>query len=182
MPAAVALRPDWDAKLVRAVAREAKDADQARRLLAIAMAYDGQDRAACAKIGAMNPQRLRDWVHRFNTKGPDGLIDRKPAGAVRRLTLEQETELAALIEAGPDVERDGVVRWRCVDLQQLILTRWSIAYHERTIGKLLRRLGFRHISARPRHLGQDPARIEGFKKISPSEWARSRQSSPRRRP
>ena len=182
MPAAVALRSDWDAKRVRAAAREADDADQARRLLAIAAAYEGQDRTASAKIGAMDRQTLCYWVHRFNSGGPDGLIDRKPTGAVRRLTLEQEAELAAVIEAGPDFQRDGVVRWRCVDLQQLILTRWNIAYHERTIGKLLRRLGFRHISARPRHLGQDPAQIEAFKKISSSVWARSRQSStPRHR-
>ena len=116
----------------------------------------------------MDPQRLRDWVRRFNAAGPDGLIDRKPAGAARQLSAEQEAELAALIEAGPEVQRDGVVRWRCVDLRQLILTRWNIAYHERTIGKLLRRFGFRHISARPRHLGQDPARIEEFKKTLPS--------------
>ena len=182
MPAAVALRPDWDAKRVRAAAREATDADQVRRLLAIAAAYEGQDRAACAKIGAMDPQRRRDWVRRFNTTGPEGLIDRKPAGAARRLTPEQETELAALLEAGPDFERDGVVRWRCVDLRQLILTRWNIAYHERTIGKLRRRLGFRPISARPRPLGQDPAAIEGFKKTLPSVSARSRQRSIRRRP
>jgi transposase len=182
MPAAVGLRPDWDAKRVRAAAREAKDADPARRLLAIAAAYESQDRAACAKIGARDRQRLRDWVHRFNAAGPDGLIDRKPAGAIRRLTQEQEAELATLIEAGPDFARDRVVRWRCVDLQQLILTRWNIAYHERTIGKLLRRLGFRHISARPRHLGQDPAAIDGFKKTLPSASGRSRQSSPRRRP
>src|SRR4029079_11100875 len=181
MPAAVGLRPDWAAQGVRAAAREAKDADQARRLLAIAAAYEGHDRTTAAKIGAMDPQRLRDWVRRFNAAGVEGLIDRKPAGAARRLTPEQETELAALIEAGPEFERDGVVRWRCIDLRQLILTRWSIAYHERTIGKLLRRLEFRHISARPRHLGQDPARIEAFKKISSSEWARSRQSSTRRR-
>ena len=181
MPAAVGLRPDWDAKRVRAAAREAEDGGQVRRLLAIAAAYEGQDRAACAKIGAMDRQRLRDWVHRFNAEGPDGLIDRKPAGAARRLTPEQEAELAALIEAGPAFERDGVVRWRCVDLRQILLSRWNIAYHERTIGKLLRRLGFRHISARPRHLGQDPARIEAFKKTLPSGLARSRQSSPRRR-
>ena len=163
MAAAVGLRPDWDAKRVRAGPREGEDADRARRLLAIAAAYEGQDRAAAAKLGAMDPQRLRDWVRRFNEAGPDGLIDRKPAGARRRLTPEQETELAVLIEAGSDFERDGVVRWRCVDPRQLILTRWSIASHERTIGKLLRRLGFRHILARPRPLGQDPARIEGFK-------------------
>src|SRR3954453_10318791 len=136
MPASVGLRPDWDAKRVRAAAREAKDADQASRLLAIAAAYEGQDRTTAAKIGAMAPQRLRDWVRRFNAAGPDGLIDRKPAGAARRLTPEQEAELAALIEAGPEFERDGVVRWRCVDLQKLILARWHVAYHERTIGKL----------------------------------------------
>jgi transposase len=177
MPAAVALRPDWEAQRVRAAAREAKDADQARRLLAIAAVYEGQERSAAAKLGAMDRQRLRDWVHRFNAAGPEGLIDRKPAGAARRLTPEQEAELAALIEAGPDFARDGVVRWRCIDLKQLILTRWNIAYHERTIGKLLRRLGFRHISARPRHVGQDPAQIEAFKKISQSVWARSRQNS-----
>lgn len=121
-------------------------------------------------------------MHRFNTKGPDGLIDRKPAGAARRLTPDQEAELVALIETGPDFERDGVVRWRCVDLQHLILTRWNIAYHERTIGKVLRRLGFSHISARPRHLGQDPARIEAFKKTLPSKWARLPRSSTPRRP
>ncbi len=151
-------------KRVGVAAREAKDADQARGLLAIAAADEGRDRTAAAKLGAMDPQRLRDWVRRFNEAGPDGLLDRKPAGATRRLSAEQEAELTALIEAGPKVERDGVVRWRCVDLKQLILTRWNIAYHERTISKLLRRLGFRHISARPRHLGQDPARIEEFKK------------------
>ena len=156
---------------------EAADADQARRLLAIAAAYEGRDRAAAAKIGAMDRQTLRDWVHRFNAAGPAGLLDRKPAGAARRLTREQEAELAALIEAGPDVERDRVVRWRCIDLRQLILTRWNITYHERTIGKVLRRLGFSHISARPRHLGQDPAAIEAFKKTSRRGSARLRQSS-----
>jgi transposase len=183
MPAAVALRPDWDAKRVRAAAREVEDADQARRLLAIAAAYEGQDRTAAAKIGAMDRQTLRDWVHRFNAAGPEGLIDRKPAGAARRLTPEQEAELTALIEAGPDFERDGVVRWRCVDLQHLILTRWNIAYHERTIGKLLRRLGFRHISARPRHLGQDPAQLEAVKKFRRAcgrDHRKARPEDPRR--
>jgi transposase len=182
MPVALELRSDWDARRVRTAARKAGDADQARRLLAIAAAYEDQDRAAAAKIGAMDRQTLCDWVHRFNAEGPDGLFDRKPPGAARRLTAEQEAELAVLIEAGPDFERDGVVRWRCVDLQQLILARWNVAYHERTIGKLLRRLGFTHISARPRHLGQDPAQIEAFKKISPSGSARSRRRSTRRRP
>ena len=54
----------------------------------------------------------------------------------------------------------------------------NITYHERTIGELLRRMGFCHISA-PRHRGQGPVQIEGFKKTLPSEWARLRRSSTR---
>jgi transposase len=177
MPAAVGLREDWDAVQVRAAARAAQDVGQVRRLLAIAAVYEGKDRAAAAQIGAMDRQTLRDWVHRFNAEGPDGLIDRKPPGVKRRLTVAQEAELAQLIEDGPQVDRDGVVRWRCVDLQQQILTRWEVAYHERTIGKLLRRLGFRHLSARPRHLGQEPAELEAFKKTLPAGSARSPTSS-----
>jgi putative transposase len=181
MPAAVGLREDWDAARVRAAARASENADQVRRLLAIAAVYEGTDRAAAAQIGAMDRQTLRDWVHRFNAAGPDGLIDRKPPGVRRRLTAEQEAALAKLIEDGPQVDRDGVVRWRCIDLQQQILTRWEITYHERTIGKILQRMGFRHISARPRHRGQEPAAIEAFKKTSPAGSARSPTSLRRRR-
>ncbi len=176
MPA-VALRSDWDAARVRTAARDAQDADQVRRLLAIAAVYEGQKRSAAARVGAMDRQTLRDWVHRFNQEGPAGLIDRKAPGAKARLSAEEEAALAALIEAGPDRERDGVVRWRCVDLQQQILARWNVAYHESTVGKLIRRLGFRHLSARPRHVGQDPAELEAFKKTSPPGWARPPESS-----
>ena len=175
--AAVRLRSDWGTARVRAVAREAENTDQVRRLLAIAAVYEGKNRSEAARVGAMDRQTLRDWVHRFNAAGPAGLIDRKAPGAERRLTVEQEAELAALIEAGPDRARDGVVRWRCVDLQQQILTRWDVAYHESTVGKLIRRLGFRHISARPRHVEQDPGEIEAFKKTSPLAWVRPPKSS-----
>jgi len=176
MPA-VGLREDWQAAAVRAAARSSRDADQVRRLLAIAAVYEGKDRKEAAQIGAMDRQTLRDWVHRFNAEGPDGLITRKPPGVKRRLSAGQEAELVKLIEDGPRVETDGVVRWRCVDLQQQILARWEISYHERTIGKILRRLGYRHISARPRHLGQEPAAIEAFKKTSPAGSARSPRAS-----
>ena len=95
---------------------------------------------------------------------PAGLIDRKPNGALRRLTPSQMAALSRAIEAGPDPERDGVVRWRCIDLKQLIRTRFGVDYHERSVGKLLAALGFSHISARPRHVGQDARAQEEFKK------------------
>lgn len=173
MPA-IPLRMDYDGASVRASARLAGEAQQVRRLLAIAAVYDGLDRATAARLGGMDRQTLRDWVHRFNEEGPEGVVDRKAPGAARRLTACEEAELAALVEAGPELDRDGVVRWRCVDLKALIRQRWGVDYHERTIGKLLARLGFSHISARPRHYEQDPELIEAFKKSpSPNGWRRS---------
>jgi putative transposase len=172
MPA-ISVRSDWDAERVRAAARLAEDAGQVRRLLAIAAVYDGMSRAAAARLGGMDRQTLRDWVHRFNTAGPLGLIDRKAPGAAPRLSGEQEAELAALVEAGPALETEGVVCWRCIDLKALIRRRFGVDYHERTIGKLLNRLGFLHISQRPRHYGQNPEDIAAFKKSSPNAWRRS---------
>jgi transposase len=172
MPA-ISLRADWDAERVRAAARRAVDAGQVRRLLAIAAVYDVMSRASAAMLGGMDRRTLRDWVHRFNADGPAGLVDRKAPGAASRLTHEQEAEIVALVEAGPEPATDGVVRWRCLDLKALIRRRFGIDYHERTIGKLLRRLGFTHISQRPRHHAQDPGDIATFKKSFPSAWQRS---------
>src|SRR5258708_37592651 len=135
MPA-IGLRSDWDAGGVRAAARMADDADQVRRLLALGAVYEGKSRAEAARVGVMDRQTLRDWVHRFNAEGAAGLVNRKAPGARGQLSAEQEVALATLIEAGPDRQRDGVVRWRCRDLRKLILQRWKVDYHESTVGKL----------------------------------------------
>ena len=179
----LALRGDFDATAVRRLARAAVDADQARRLLAIAAVYDGMSRADAARIGGMDRQTLRDWVHRFNAEGAGGLVNRAAPGNPRRLTREQEAEMAGIVEAGPAAAGLGhLARWRCADLQALIQERWGVDYHERTIGKLLDRLGFSHITARPRHYRQDEAAMAMFKKTSPKRSPRSAPSSPLRRP
>ena len=116
----IPLRDDFDAEKVRALAVRSDDGNQAHRLLSIAAVYDGMDRACAAGIGGMDLQTLRDWVHRFNVEGPAGLIDRKPRGASRRLRPSQMATLSRIVEAGSDPQRDGVVRWRCIDLKQLI--------------------------------------------------------------
>jgi transposase len=115
----------------------------------------------------MDRQTLRDWVHRFNEHGPEGLLDGWSKGPAPRLSAEQRAEIAQLVETGPDRAVHGVVRWRRIDLRRIIVERFGVAYHERTIGKLLRTLGFSHISARPRHPAQDQRTIEEFKKTSP---------------
>src|SRR3954454_2213774 len=98
--------------------------------------------------------------------------ERDDRSAIRAvgITPEQEAELATAVERGPDPERDGVVRWRRVDLQALIETRFTVRLHERSVGKVLRRLGFSRVSVRPRHPKADEAAQEAFKKASPSWW------------
>jgi len=166
MPSAVKLREDYSAEELRAQARRSKDVNQSRRLLSLAAVRDGMDRGPAAKIGGMDRQTLRDWVHRFNVAGPDGLLDNWTEGPKPRLSIEQMAELAAIVEAGPDREIDGVVRWRRVDLKRVIAERFGVAFHERYVGKLLKKLGFSHISARPRHPAQDERIVEAFKKTS----------------
>jgi transposase len=166
MPSAVRLREDYSAGELRTLARRSKDVSQSRRLLSLAAVRDGMDRAAAAKIGGMDRQTLRDWVHRFNASGPEGLIDNRTEGPKPRLSEEQLAQLAKIVEAGPDREKDGVVRWRRVDLKRVIAERFGVDFHPRYVGKLLRKLGFSHISARPRHPAQDERIVEGFKKTS----------------
>jgi transposase len=166
MPSAVILRTDFSAEELRRLARRAKSNNQARRLLSLAAVLEGMSRADAARIGGMDRQTLRDWVHRFNAAGPDGLLDDWASGPEPRLSPEQKTELAVIVEAGPDPVADGVVRWRRVDLQRVIKERFGVDYHERYVSTLLHKLGFSHMSARPRHPGQNRETIEAFKKIS----------------
>ena len=171
MPSAVRLREDYSAKELRALARRSKDANQSRRLLSLAAVRDGMDRGAAAKIGGMDRQTLRDWVHRFNAFGPEGLIDNWTAGPKPRLSEEQRAQLAQIVEAGPDREKDGVVRWRRIDLKRVIAERFGVDFHPRYVGKLLKKLGFSHMSARPRHPAQDERIVEGFKNVWPAPFA-----------
>ncbi|RWE34030.1 MAG: hypothetical protein EOS79_28945 [Mesorhizobium sp.] len=122
--------------------------------------------ADAARIGGMDRQTLRDWVHRFNTAGPDGLVDQWAPGPASRLSHEQQAELAALVEKGPDRAVDGVVRWRRIDLKKAIKDRFGIDYDARYVGKLLHKLGFSHMSVRPRHPAQDAHIIEELKKLA----------------
>jgi transposase len=128
-------------------------------------------RADAARIGGMDRQTLRDWVHRFNEAGPEGLINRKGPRR-RRLNEAQMRELAELVETGPDPAADGIVRWRRIDLRRVIEERFGVVYNERTISKLLVAMGFSHMSARPRHPAQDARIIEAFKKTSTTRLQR----------
>ena len=163
---------------LRREAARCRDAASSRRMLALALVLEGSSRAEAARHAGMDRQALRDWVHRYNAEGLAGLRDRPRSGRKPRLTPEQEAELATAVEHGPDPDRDGVVRWRRVDLQALIEARFGARLHERTGGKVLRRLGFARLSVRPRHPRADEAAQEASEKASPSWWRAPRPRTP----
>ena len=167
MASAVGLRADDSATDLRRLAAASNNANPSRRLLSLAAVLDGMNRTEAARIGGMNRPTLRDWVHRFNAQGPDGLLDGWSKGPEPRLSAEQRAEIAELVETGPDRAVHGVVRWRRMDRQQVIRERFGVSSHERTIGQLLKALGVSHISARPRHPKQDQRTIEAFHKTGP---------------
>lgn len=166
MGSAVKMRTDYSAGELRQLAKVSKDVNQSRRLLSLAAVLDGMSRADAARVGGMDRQTLRDWVHRFNVAGPAGLFDTWSSGPRPRLSPEQKAELAAIVETGPDPAIDGVVRWRRIDLKRVIKDRFGVDYDARYVGKLLKALGFSYMSARPRHPAQDAQVIETFKKTS----------------
>lgn len=168
MPKVVAVKPSHTPGELRRLAARTKDANQSRRLLSIAAVLDGMSRADAARLGGMDRQTLRDWVHRFNERGPEGCTDNWVREKPRRLTQAQQAELFQIVETGPDLAVDGVVRWRRVDLQRVIAKRFGVAYQERTVGKLLKALGFSHVSARPKHPKRDGAVVEAFKRTGPT--------------
>ena len=175
MAAAIALRSDFTGGDLRRLARRTLDAKQTRRLLALAMIYDGGSRSEAARIGDVGLQIIRDWVLRFNAEGPDGLLDRKAPGPEPRLTDAHRRALAAVIESGPIPAIHDVVRWRLVDLCQWLWEEFRVSVTRQTLGREVRALEYRKLSARPRHHAQAEGAIEHFKKVSPRSWQRSRR-------
>lgn len=169
MAAAIKLREDFEGSQLRALAKRSQYSGQSRRLLALAVVYDGGKRSDAAQFAGVTLQIIRDWVIRFNAEGPEGLIDRKAPGPERKLNDGQRAALAAKVEAGPTPAVDGVVRWRRSDLAQWIWEEFAVSVDESTVGRELRRMGFAKLSARPRHYAQDPEALETFKKTLPEQ-------------
>jgi putative transposase len=168
MGAALRLREDYGADDLRGLACKARDGAQARRLMALAAVACGKRRAEAAAIGLMDRQTLRDWVVRFNAEGPEGLIDKMSPGRPPKLTPAQKQELRQVVEDGPENHVPDLVRWRRADLAAVARERFAVDCHETTIGRVLRELGFSHVSARPRHPENDEQAVKEFKKTSPS--------------
>ena len=171
MTSVAIIRLDHDAAGFRREAAQCRDARASRRMLALALVLEGQSRTAAARACGMDRQTLCDWVHHYNASGLPGLYDRREGrGAKPRLSLAQQEQVAAWVREGPDRAVEGVVRWRCVDLARRIGREFGVSLAERTVSSLLKRLGFRRLSARPHHPRRDIEAQEAHKKTSP-RWS-----------
>ena len=164
MAAPVPLRPDFDAPRLRALARRSWDPDQTRRLLALAAIYEGASRSEAARIGCVTLQIVRDWVVRFNARGPQGLVTGRAPGSRPLLNRIQRQELQRIVDHGPIPSVHGVVRWRLVDLVQWVFDEFQITISKQTLSRELRALGYRKLSARPRHYARSEAKVSAFKR------------------
>src|SRR5229473_5746556 len=180
MGAAVSItRLDLTASELRKAASGEKNSAAARRILALALVLDGVDRKTAAETCGMDRQTLRDWVHRYNAAGLAGLRNLKSPGPGSKLTAWQQAELAELVEAGPDPAVHGVVRWRRADLRDELRRRFGVVLHERSVGKILAKLGYRRLSVRPRHPQTDEEAQEAFKKTLRRGWRPSFPAMPK---
>jgi transposase len=152
---------------LRAMARRERDGRVSARLLALANALDGMSREAAARAAGMDRQTLRDWAHRYNAEGVEGLRDRPRRGRPCALDEGRQAALKALVLKGPKLERDGCVAWRARDLRQLVERRFGVGYSESGLRRLLRGLDLSWQKARPVHPEADPTAQERFKKTCP---------------
>ncbi len=181
MTCGIPLRTDYNADDLRGLSRCSCDSKQTRRLLALALIYDGSSRLEAARHANVDVQSIRDWVLRFNAEGPEGLIDRKSTGAPTRLNAAQRAALVRVVEDGPVPYLDGVVRWRLSDLVGWLHAEYQITVGVSTVSRMLHDMGYRKLTARPRHHAQDPEAMFAFKKTSRPEWRKSETVSHQRR-
>jgi putative transposase len=175
----ISVRGDFDAARLRGFAKKTKNGSQARRLLALAAIYDGATRTAAAKMGGVGVQIIRDWVLRFNARGPDGLLDGKAPGRPCKLDAGQRQAIARMIESGPIPAVHGVVRWRACDLIMRLHEEFGLSVSDDTVYRALKELGFSHVSARPKAYKQDADAMDAFKKTLPHAWPKSARTSRR---
>ena len=161
-------RSDYTALELRHHASRSQDGAQVRRLLALALVLEGRSRGEAAAQSGMDRQTLRDWVHRYNAAGIDGLKSHTSPGRAPALSAAQMAELRALVVAGPDPAEHKVVRWRCVDLQVEVARRFAVEVHESTIGRWLHQLRLTRLQPRPCHPRKIAEAEEAFKKTSPA--------------
>jgi transposase len=119
------IRKDRTPAVLRQLAKDETDPRVTRRILAIANALSGMNRAEAASSAGMDRQTLRDWVIRYNAHGVAGLVDRWAGGRPPILDERQEVELLEIVLKGPDPVKDGFCAYTRDDLVAIAKKRFG---------------------------------------------------------
>jgi len=148
-----------------ALSKAEKDSKLARRILAIRDVLALEYRKTICERYGLTRETLRRWVSRYDADGLDGLRDKKGAGRPRKLSPEAEASLKERLSSPPDPEKDGVSRWRAVDIQRILKEEYGAHYKDPwNVCVLCRRLGLSWISGRPSHPKKPENAADDFKK------------------
>ena len=162
--AALAIRDDVASDELRRRARREHDGRVSARLIALANALDGMDRASAARLAGMDRQTLRDWVHRYNAEGIAGLSDRPMPGRTPKLT-EGQMARSRRSCCAVRIRRwtgSGAGGWS--SCAGMVEDRWDVVYSETRMLRLLWSLDLSHRKTRPLHPQADDKAQEAFKK------------------
>ena len=159
---AIPVRTDISINEIKIFMWKCKIAKVCLRLLAIIAILEGENRTNAAARYQMSIDTLRFWVNRFNEFGIDGLYNQKPPGRPPKLNPDQQSKFFKAIEAGPELETDGIVRWRLYDMTKMILDNFDIHLTEAAVWYILKNKKFSVKAPRPRHPKQDPDDIPKF--------------------
>jgi transposase len=105
MPLFLYARPAVDAveeqKIRKLAGARHAPADWIQRAKIITLSWAGLHTTAIAAEVRCHPKTVREWLHRFNTQGVDGLGDRPIPGRPRRLTEHERGRIIALARSQP---------------------------------------------------------------------------------
>ena len=137
------------------------------RVLAIRDILMGRIRNWVCQQYGISRETLRHWVSRYNAMGVEGLYDRERSGRPPMLSGKKLVQLKQRISVAPDPEKDGITRWRCVDIQRILREEYDVHYTSLFgVRQLLYRLGLSWISGRPSHPNKPDNALQDFKKNS----------------
>ena len=155
---------DHTPESLRKLASSYKFRDCRNRLRAMAlMIEDSVSRAEISRRVGVDVQTLRDWVVRYNEAGVGGLRDAARPGRPPKLDENQQAQLVAWMDAGPDPDAGEPSCWTVGDIRLWIGRRFDVDFTLEGVRRMIHRLDFRHVSPRPIHPRAKPEDQENFR-------------------
>lgn len=174
--------PQDQERLVELI-RQATNAKQRDRYRVVLIAGSGLGeqselyREQIAAAVGRSRQFVDEWVNRYRRAGIGALVPKRQPGARPKLSVEQQQQLCAMLDAGPGPE-EGLSAYNGPIIRQKIQEQFGKLYTLDGVYKLLHRLGYNDLMPRTTHPDTDPAELEAFKKSCPSVWLSSSNPTP----